>query len=105
MSYPIIPVIPKLHHLPAALPLEGAVRIELQQGIPIFRASSTVQARIEELLEQQQADALTPAEAEELDRYEEMDDYLSFINRTIRNLMQPDQTQNASTSHASSQNS
>jgi hypothetical protein len=96
MSYPITPVIPKLYHLPAALPLEGAVRIELQQGIPILRASSTVQARIEELLEQQQVASLTPVEAEELDRYEEMDDYLSFVNRMIRNLMEQDQIQDAS---------
>ena len=29
---------------------------------------------------------LNPAEIEELDCHEEIDDYLSFINRTIRNL-------------------
>gem|GEM_PF-4051463 len=33
-----------------------------------------------------QVDAeLTPEEAAELDRYEEIDDYLSFVNRTVRN--------------------
>ena len=101
MSSPLTPVLPKLHHLPAALPLEGAIRIELQQGIPIFRASSTVQTRIEELLERQQIASLTPAEEEELDQFEEMDDYLSFINRTIRNLMQQDQKRGTPTSHAS----
>jgi hypothetical protein len=77
---------PKLHRLPAALPLEGAVRIELQQGVPFFKASQAVQERIETLLRQQQTAALTAAEEEELDRYEEMDDYLSFVNRMIRNF-------------------
>lgn len=92
MSAPMMPTIPKLRHLPAALPLEGAVRIELQQGILIFRASEVVQARIEELLQQQRVTSLTPAEEKELDQYEEMDDYLSFVNRTVRNLMQQSQT-------------
>ncbi len=88
------PIIPKLHHLPAALPLEGAVRIELQQGIPIFKASHSIQERVEILLHRQQTASLTPAEEEELDRHEEMDDYLGFVNRTIRNLIQQAQGQN-----------
>jgi hypothetical protein len=92
MSTTLTPVIPKLQHLPAALPLEGAVRIELQQGVPIFKASRAVQERIETLLHRQQTTSLTPLEKEELDRYEEMDDYLSFVNRTIRNLIGPAQT-------------
>jgi hypothetical protein len=52
----------------------------------MFRASSTVQERIEELLEKQQKFSLNPEEEQELDLYEEIDDYLSFINRTVRNL-------------------
>ncbi|MCM0591159.1 MAG: hypothetical protein ACSI46_21170 [Gloeotrichia echinulata DVL01] len=40
----------KLLHLPKSLPLDGAVRIELVEGVPIFRASSLVQGRIEALL-------------------------------------------------------
>ena len=43
-------VLPKLHSLPTTLPLEGAVRIELEEGVPIFRASETVQTRIDTLL-------------------------------------------------------
>ncbi|MEM9220279.1 MAG: hypothetical protein AAGD25_38880 [Cyanobacteria bacterium P01_F01_bin.150] len=80
--------LPVLHTLPSTLPLEGAIAIELQEGIPIFRASQTVQQRIEALLEQQQTIGLAEAEALELDAYEEMDDYISFVNRTIRNLAQ-----------------
>ena len=38
------------------------------------------------LLEKQQLEALTELEEQELDAYEEIDDYLSFVNRTIRNL-------------------
>ncbi|MEA5619471.1 hypothetical protein VB711_16715 [Cronbergia sp. UHCC 0137] len=82
------PLLPTLHHLPATLPLEGAIRIELQEGTPIFRASSNVQNRIQTLLSQQQDAQLTPEEEQELDSYEEIDDYLSFLNRVVRNLVQ-----------------
>ncbi|MFK0734996.1 MAG: hypothetical protein ACIWVG_28300 [Gloeotrichia echinulata HAB0833] len=75
----------KLLHLPKSLPLDGAVRIELVEGVPIFRASSLVQGRIEALLIKQQESALTSEEEKELDEYEELDDYLSFVNRMIRN--------------------
>jgi len=71
------------------LPLEGAVRIELEEGVPVFRVSDSIQAQIEELLLKQQKAGLTAEEKEELDRYEEVDDYLSFVNRVIRNLIQP----------------
>ena len=82
-------VLPKLHSLPTTLPLEGAVRIELEEGVPIFRASETVQARIETLLEKQQTQQLSQQEEQELDAYEEIDDYLSLLNRLVRNLPQP----------------
>ena len=76
------------------MPLEGAIRIELQEGVPVLRASRTVQDRVETLLRKQQEGELTEEEAEELDRYEEIDDYLSFLNRVIRNLLQsPEATQ------------
>ncbi len=81
-----IPLLPTLHNLPATLPLEGAIRIELQEGTPIFRASSNVQNRIETLLLQQQNSQLIPEEEQELDSYEEIDDYLSFLNRIVRNF-------------------
>jgi len=77
---------PKLNHLPMTLPLEGAVRLDLEEGIPVFRASSTVQNHIEALLAKQQITPLHPEEEQELDRYEEIDDYLSFVNHTLRNL-------------------
>ena len=77
---------PQLQTLPASLPVEGAVNIVMEDGIPIFRASQLVQQRIEALLDKQADDHLSPEENSELDRYEEIDDYLSFVNRTIRNL-------------------
>jgi uncharacterized protein YnzC (UPF0291/DUF896 family) len=64
------------------------VRIELVEGVPLFKASNQVQERIEALLEKNRAGALTADEVQELDLYEEIDDYLSFINRTVRNLTQ-----------------
>ncbi len=75
----------KLSHLPNSLPLDGAVRIELVEGVPIFRASSLVQGQIEALLIKQKESALTSEEETELDEYEELDDYLSLVNRMIRN--------------------
>lgn len=78
--------IPQLHQLPITLPPENAVRLELEEGIPIFRATSTVQRRVEALLDKQKERALTNRELQELDLYEEVDDYLSFVNRTVRNL-------------------
>jgi len=83
---PSLPILPRLNNLPITLPIEGAVRIELEEGIPIFRASSAVRTRIEELLLKQKETPLEQAEERELDSYEEIDDYLSFVNRTIRNL-------------------
>ena len=85
--------LPNLRSLPQNLPLEGAVRMELVEGVPIFRATSIVQTRIEALIAKQQDRVLSPAEEEELDCYEEVDDYLSFVNRMVRNtlLSQPEQ--------------
>jgi hypothetical protein len=80
--------IPRLRALPTTFPVEGAVRIELEEGMPVFRASGLIQVRIEELLLKEREVGLIPEEKEELDRYEEIDDYLSFINRVSRNLIQ-----------------
>ncbi|MFH7028290.1 MAG: hypothetical protein ACHBN1_23535 [Heteroscytonema crispum UTEX LB 1556] len=77
----------KLEHLPNSLPIEGAVRIELVEGVPIFRASSLVQEQIEILLAKQKDSALNSEEEKELDGYEELDDYLSLVNRTMRNVL------------------
>lgn len=87
-----ISLLPKLRSFPQNLPLEGAVRMELVEGVPIFRAASIVQNRIEALLTQQQDNILNPEEEEELDCYEDIDDYLSFVNRIVRNtlLSQPE---------------
>jgi hypothetical protein len=77
----------KLHYLPNSLPLEGAVCIELVEGVPIFCASSQVQERIEKLINKQKESALTSEEETELTVYEELDDYLSLVNRTMRNIL------------------
>jgi phosphoglycerate-specific signal transduction histidine kinase len=87
-----LPLLPKLNSFPQNLPIDGAVRIELQEGVPILRASASVQSRIEVLLTKQQEMPLTSEENEELDRYEEVDDYLSFVNRAIRNLQHQSST-------------
>jgi hypothetical protein len=75
----------KLLLLPNSLPLDGAVRIELVEGVPIFRASNLVQGRIEALLIKQKESVLTSDEEKELDEYEELDDYLSLVNRMLKN--------------------
>ena len=88
MSTVMIRPLPRLRALPATFPLEGAVRIELEEGVPVFRASSSIQTRIEWLLLKEREVGLTAEEKGELDRYDEIDDFLSFINRTVRNLVQ-----------------
>lgn len=80
--------LPKLQQLPASLPSDGAISMALDQGVPIFRASTAVRERIQYLLEKQQTGKLETAEIEELDHYEEVDDYLSHLNRVVRNLLQ-----------------
>jgi hypothetical protein len=90
-SLPIYPL-PRLQRLPATLPAEGAVCIELREGIPVLHASASVQKRIGTLLRKQQESKLSVEEARELEQYEEIDDYLSFLNRVIRNLLQAQQT-------------
>jgi hypothetical protein len=68
------------------MPDDGAIDISLEEGVPIFRASRQVQVRIQTLLDKQLAGTSTTAESEELDRYEDIDDYLSHLNRVVRNL-------------------
>ena len=81
-----IETVPKLHGLPISLPRESAVEIEVEEGVLVFRVSKIAQERIENLLDKQKASRLTDSEETELDRYEEIDDYLSFLNRLTRNL-------------------
>ena|SRR3989339_2222614 len=88
MSKVRIHPLPRLQALPSTLPLDKAVRIELEEGVPVFKASGIVHTRIERLLQKERRAALSAKEREELDRYEEVDDYLSFVNRLIRNLIQ-----------------
>ena len=76
----------KLDNLPPTFPKEEAIRIELVEGIPTLKASQKVQGRIENLLVKQQTTLLNSQEEEELDHYEELDDYLGLVNRTIRNF-------------------
>ena len=71
--------------LPKNLPLDGAIAITLQDGVMIFRASQNIQQRIENLLDKRQETPLTEIEEQELDDFEAIDDYLSFVNRMIRN--------------------
>lgn len=88
MSQALEHQIPKLHGLPPTLPRDGAVQLELEEGVLIFRVSDSVQDRIESLLIKQGDASLSEGEAEELEQYEEIDDYLSFTNRMLRNLAQ-----------------
>jgi hypothetical protein len=88
MSAPSGSPVPTLRHLPASLPLDGAVRLELQDGVPVLRASTAVQRRITTLLRKHQQGLLSPAETTELDQYEDLDDYLSLLNRLVRNSLQ-----------------
>jgi uncharacterized coiled-coil DUF342 family protein len=85
--------IPDLSDLPAALRREGAISLEVEQGVIVLRASKAIQNRIESLLRKQQTAKLTRAEEKEMRQYEQVDDYLSLLNRLSRNLAQSQQTQ------------
>jgi uncharacterized protein YnzC (UPF0291/DUF896 family) len=76
----------KLSDFPLNMPLESSIGIEIQEGVPILRASTAVQNRINELLDKQQYGSLSKEEEQEFDCYEEIDDYLSLVNRTMRNM-------------------
>ena len=71
--------------LPKNLPLDGAIAITLQDGVMIFRASQNIQKRIENLLDKRDETSLNETEEQELDDFAAIDDYLSFVNRMIRN--------------------
>jgi len=92
----VVSTFPLLQRLPASVPLDGVVQLEWADGVLIFRASAWVQERIEVLLDRLRVEALTEAEAEELECYEEIDNYLSFVNRTIRNAAFSVSTENGS---------
>lgn len=78
-------ILPNLEALARALPMEDAVRIELREGVPVFRATPRIQDRVEELLEKQAEAALSDEDETELDRYEALDEFLSLVNRIVRN--------------------
>lgn len=59
--------LPKLKDFPASI--QEVVRIELKEGVLIFRASATVQTRIEKLLAKQQESNISLEEEQELDCY------------------------------------
>ena len=92
MSLPPSQAFPRLQQLPTTLPAEGAVRIDIEEGVLVFRASTVVRTRIEALLAKQRRSGLSTEENEELDRYEEVDDYLNFVNRLIRNRLHASST-------------
>jgi hypothetical protein len=82
---------PGLQVLADTLPIEHGARLDLCDGVPVFRAPHDIVARVEELLLEQQARPLSQEEKRELDRYEGLDDFLSLVNRLVRNtFLAPD---------------
>lgn len=81
----------RLPKLVQALPMDDVVRIEQCESIPVFRSTPRVQERIETLLEKQAEASLDVEEERELDKYEELDDFLSLVNRLVRNAMLGDE--------------
>ena len=76
----LVESVPKLHSLPVSLPRGNAVEIDVEEGVLIFRVLKSPRKKLE-LLDKQKSLELDEAEETELDRYEEIDDYLSFLNR------------------------
>ena len=67
-----------------SLPLDKAITIELVESFLIFRASGLVQSQIDTLSVRQIAGILITEQG--LDCSEEIDDYLSLVNRMVRNI-------------------
>lgn len=85
MNKQAIQQLPKLKNGVKKLINDQSVNLKIEQGVVIFRASKEMQTRIEDLLEKVKTDSLTAAEEKELTIYQELDDYLSHVNRLIRN--------------------
>jgi hypothetical protein len=79
-------LMPSLDQLPAALRRDGSISLEIEQGVVVLRASKAVQRRLESLVRRSQTGKLTQEEERELEQFEQMDDYLSLLNRLSRNL-------------------
>src|SRR4028118_531524 len=73
-----------LHRLPNSLPSEGSIGIELVKGLLVFRISTKIQDRIETLIAEKTESALTSEEETELAQYQELVDYLNWVNETIK---------------------
>jgi hypothetical protein len=78
--------LPKLEALPENFQ-DGSITMRLEEGVPTFGASQGVRERIEDLLAKARQHTLTKYETEELIRFEEIDDYLSHLNRVVRNML------------------
>jgi hypothetical protein len=78
--------VPSLDDLPATLRRQGAISLEIEEGVVVLRASKIVLNRIESLLRKNRTAKLTSGEQRELEQYEQIDDYLSLLNRLSRNL-------------------
>lgn len=79
--------VPRINALPATMARESAIRVELDDGALIFKASERMNDRIEKLIAEEKSGSLDQTEKRELDQFEEIDDYLSFLNRLTRNLV------------------
>ena len=78
--------LPQFHHLSLFSNREDMIAFAVQDGIPVLRASDSCQKRIDALLRKERETGLSDAEREEFASYEEIDDYLSLLNRMTRNL-------------------
>lgn len=85
MNKQAIQQLPKLKKLSKGLVASQTVNLKIEQGVVIFRASAEMKNRIEDLLDKDKSNSLTKKEAEELEMFAEIDDYLSHVNRLIRN--------------------
>jgi hypothetical protein len=60
--------VPTLSGLRRGMQHDGAITIELDDGVPVFRASRAAQGHVEALPEKQKSSGLSPDEEQELRR-------------------------------------
>ena len=63
--------------------LEKGIKVEKIDSLNLFKFTDEFQSRLEELLEQNQNNLLTPEEAEELNNINELDRFFTYLNSLL----------------------
>lgn len=63
--------------------LQKGIRVEKVDQLSLFKFTDEFQSRLEELLEKNKTDLLTPEEKEELESINELDRFFTYLNSLL----------------------